>query len=98
MGPPLPELPQEDVRRAQRTILWDGVFSRFMDTMTGGAFLAGLALYLGASTFIVALIAALPFLAQVAQFPAVQLLMRARNRRRIVVLASGFARGLLLVV
>lgn len=88
----------KDVRRAQRTVLLDGVFARFMDTMTGGAFLAGLALYLGASTFVVALIAALPFLAQVAQFPTVQLLMRARNRRRIVVIASGTSRAMLLVV
>jgi MFS family permease len=86
------------VLRAQKTVLWDGVFSRFMDAMTGGAFLAGLALYLGASTMVVALIAALPFLAQVAQFPAVKILMGARDRRRIVVWASGTARSLLIVI
>lgn len=94
----MPEVPLHEVRRAQRTVLLDGVFARFMDTMTGGAFLAGLALYLGASTFVVALIAALPFLAQVAQFPTVKLLMRAQNRRRIVVIASGTSRSLMLVI
>jgi MFS family permease len=92
------EVSRDEVQRAQRTILWDGVFARFMDTMTGGAFLAGLALYLGASTFVVALIAALPFLAQVAQFPAVQLLMRAQDRRRVVVIASGIARSMMIII
>lgn len=98
MVPSLPEVSPPQRLRAKRTVLLDGVFSRFMDTVTGGAFLAGLALYLGASTFLVALIAALPFLAQVAQFPAVKLLMRARDRRRIVVVASTIARSLLFVV
>lgn len=95
--PPTPPT-AEEVALARRTILWEGIFSRFMDALTGGVFLAGIALFLGASTFVVALIAALPFLAQVAQVPSVGLLMRARNRRPIVVTASSAARSLLFVV
>lgn len=84
--------------RARRLVLVDGVFSRLMDTVTGGVFLAGLALYLGANNFTVGLIAALPFLAQVAQLPAVRSLVGEPNRKRVVVIASGLARSFLFVI
>lgn len=69
-----------------------------MDALTGGTILAGLGLFAGADNFTLALLAALPFLAQVAQLPAVALLMRWSNRRRIVVVAAGLARLLLVAI
>lgn len=76
----------------------DGAFSRLMDAWTGGIFLAGLAILAGASNLQIGVLAALPFLAQVAQLPAVHLLVRIPSRRRIVVAASAVSRALLAVL
>lgn len=86
------------LRRAKGYVLADGAFSKLMDTLTGGAFLAGLGLYLGASNFTIGLLAALPLLAQVAQLPAVMILRKVPDRRRVVVLASGAARLVLVAI
>lgn len=82
----------------RRPLLADAMLSRLMDALTGGAFLAGLGLVAGANNFGLAVLAALPFLAQVAQLPAVALLMRVSDRRRVVVVAAGIARTLLLAL
>ena len=65
----------------RRPLLVDGSLSRLMDVLTGGAFLAGLGLLAGASNLQFALLASLPFLAQVLQIPTVALLLRWKNRR-----------------
>jgi MFS family permease len=82
----------------RRMVVRDGVASRLMDTLTGGPFLAGLGLLVGASNLALGLLAALPFLAQVAQLPTLALLLRFHDRRRIVLLFCGIARTLLLAV
>lgn len=87
-----------EVERAKRTLLWDGVFARLMDTTTGGVFLAGLGLFLGADNFMIGLLASLPFFAQVAQLPTVKLLLRFQDRKRIVVACTAMARALLVLL
>ena len=84
--------------RARRTLLWDGVFARLMDTLTGGVFLAGLGLYLGANNFTIGLLASLPFFAQVAQLPTVKLLLHIQDRRSIVVGVTAAARALVVLL
>ncbi|MFO1534527.1 MAG: MFS transporter [Thermoplasmatota archaeon] len=79
------EDPDRALLRTRRLILLDGVLSRLMDSWTGGVFLAGIALLAGADNFQLGLIAALPFLAQVAQLPAVHILSTVTDRRRVVV-------------
>lgn len=69
-----------------------------MDGLTGGPFLAGLALAVGAGTPEIAFLAAMPFVAQVLQLPTVALLLRSRDRRRIVVAAAGASRAVYLVL
>ena len=69
-----------------------------MDTLTGGVFLAGLGLFLGANSFTIGLLASLPFLAQVIQFPTVKLLLHVRDRRKVVVTAAALSRTLLVVL
>ncbi|MEK6975120.1 MAG: MFS transporter [Candidatus Thermoplasmatota archaeon] len=69
-----------------------------MDSVTGGAFLAGLGVFAGADNFDLAVLAALPFLAQVAQLPAVALLLKWQDRRRITVWSAALARGLLILI
>lgn len=76
----------------------EGIFTKIMDTLTGGPFLAGLALALGASTFQIGLIAAIPFLSKIAFIPAVWVVERFRRRRLICVTSSSIGRPLLLAV
>lgn len=82
----------------RRPLLADAVLSRLMDSITGGAFLAGLGLWAGADNFGLGILAALPFLAQVVQLPAVAVLLRWQDRRRIVVWTAGLARIILLAI
>jgi MFS family permease len=88
-------LTDQDRATARRTLLWDGVFSRVMDTLTGGVFLAGLGLFLGADNFTIGVLASLPFFAQVAQLGAVKLLLHVTHRRKIVVVTTALMRLLL---
>ncbi len=82
----------------RRPLLADAVFSRLMDALTGGSFLAGLGLLVGADNLGLAVLASLPFLAQVAQLPAVAILLKWTDRRRIVLWTAGASRTLLLVI
>lgn len=76
----------------------DGVFTKIMDTLTGGPFLAGLALALGANNFQIGLVAAIPFLAKIAFIPAVWLVERVRKRRLICVVSTMLGRPFLLLI
>jgi MFS family permease len=69
-----------------------------MSTFTGGAFLVAFALKLGASNFVIGLLAAIPALAQFIQIPSIYLVERLGKRRGIVVAASGFDRTLWLFI
>lgn len=91
----MPSRIPDDVRRP---LTWDGVCSRLMDTFTGGAFLAGLGLHVGASNFVLGILASLPILAQVIQLPALALLLSIKDRRRAVVAACAVARSILAII
>lgn len=79
-----------------RALVADGVATRAMDALTGGGFLTGLALLVGAGDAQLGLLAAIPFLAQLLQLPGVLVLERWPDRRRISLLSSAAARTLLL--
>ncbi len=70
----------------------EGFLSELFVTLTGGAFLTGLAVVLGAGPVALALLAALPFLAQAGQLVAPWLERRLGGRRRFVVPALVGAR------
>lgn len=82
--------------RALRLVVYDGLASEVMATLTTGVYLTGFALELGAGNSVVGVIAAVPFLAQILQIPAVALIERWRARRTICVWASGIGRLFLL--
>lgn len=82
----------EERAQGQRTMVLEGVFSRAMEGVTGGVVLAGFALALGASDFEIGLVAAIPFLAQLAHVPAVVYLARFRDRKRLAVFGAIGAR------
>lgn len=76
----------------------DAAWASLVGTLGGGVILMGFALELGASPFVIGAIGAIPFLAQLAQLPAVVLVERIRKRRAIAVAAAGAARTLVLVL
>ena len=86
-GPGTPAL-RSDLRK----IVWEGALVNIFVVLTGGAFVTGMALMLGANDFEIGLLTALPFLAQAAQ-PLSSLLPRVNERRkRISVLGVTLAR------
>jgi MFS family permease len=90
-------LPSPDVaERASRLVLYDALSHEAMGALTTGVFLVGFAVALGASNFAIGVLAAVPFLAQLLQIPAVLLIERWRARRSVCVWASGIGRCFLL--
>jgi len=86
------------LHRALRYRGLDGVFTKTMDTLTGGPFLAGLALALGASNLQIGLIAAVPFLAKIAYIPAIFVVEHVGYRKKICVVSNLLARPLWLLI
>jgi MFS family permease len=82
--------------RASRLVLYDALSHEAMGALTTGVFLVGFAVALGASNLAIGVLAAIPFLAQLLQIPAVVLIERRRARRSISVWASGIGRCFLL--
>lgn len=81
-----------------RLVLADGLATQVMATLTGGLFLTAYALEIGASKLVIGLLAAIPFLGQLAQIPAVLLVERVRRRRPLTVAAAAAGRLALLAV
>ena len=85
--------PSRDVaERASRLVLYDALSHEAMGALTTGVFLVGFAVAIGASNFAIGVLAAIPFLAQLLQIPAVVLIERWRSRRSISVWSSGIGR------
>jgi MFS family permease len=90
--PPVPTTTE----RARRLVLYDAVAHEAMGILTTGVFLAGIAVALGASNFAIGVLAAVPFMAQLLQIPAVFVIERWRCRRCVSAWASGIGRCFLL--
>ncbi|MEJ2133540.1 MAG: hypothetical protein P8Y95_18390 [Gammaproteobacteria bacterium] len=79
-------------------IIRQGMGIQIMESLAVGAFLTAFALALGASNFVIGLLAAVPHLSQLAQIPAVYAVERIRRRRDVYVFSGWVARPMLLVV
>lgn len=91
-------LSYEETQRGLNRVVFEGMASQTMESLTKGVFLVGLALQLGASNFVVGLLGAVPFLSNLFQIPAILLVERYRDRRTIVVICSFIGRSFLLIV
>jgi MFS family permease len=84
---PAPLAPQE-VRRALRISMLEGAVANVNITITGAiggsVFLTGFAMLLGANSFQLGILGALPFIGQLFQFVGAYLEERAGNRRKLV--------------
>jgi len=85
------------IRRGLRIAVVEGAWATVHSTLTTGAFLTGFALFLGSNDIQLAVISAVPLLAQVFQIPGAWLAVRFNRRKRQVAWFSVFGRILWLV-
>lgn len=87
--------------RLQQSLPWimrNGVGIQVMETLAVGAILTAFAVKLGASNFLIGLLAAIPHLSQLAQIPAMLTVDRIPSRRKVYVWAGFVARPMFLVI
>ncbi len=82
----------EDLERGKRALVKDAAWASMVGALYGGVILVGFALELGATPWHIGLLAAIPLFAQVAQVPAIALVERLRQRRKIAVTAVSISR------
>jgi MFS family permease len=92
------EVTPEALASGRRAMVQDAAWASLVGALYGGVILVGFALELGATPFVIGLLAAIPFLSQLAQLPAVALIERLRARRRIAVLAAWGSRAIVLAL
>jgi MFS family permease len=90
------EITPEAMARGRRAMVHDAAWASLVGALYGGVILVGFALELGASPFVIGVLAAIPFLSQLAQIPGVLLIERMRERRRLAVIVVWIARLLIL--
>jgi MFS family permease len=91
-------LSYEETQSGLRKVIIEGMASQTMEALTKGVFLIGFAIELGASNFVVGLLGAVPFLSNLFQIPAVHMVEKYRNRKKIVAMSCFIGRAFLLVV
>lgn len=82
---PKATLTDEESRRGQRWLIWEGTAQMGFNSITGSGFIAAFALLLGANNFQIGMLAALPFLTMPLQLITVGLVERWRRRKLITI-------------
>jgi MFS family permease len=90
------EISPQAMARGKRAMVQDAAWASMVGAVYGGVIIVGFALEAGATPFIVGLLAAIPLVSQLAQLPAIVLIERVRQRRKIAVLVVSAARLLIL--
>jgi MFS family permease len=89
---PTDHITRTETEQGLSAVIYDGLATHALVTLTGGVFLVAYALGLGASNAVIGLIAAIPPLAELLQIPGVGIIERAGNRRLVAVVTSLAAR------
>src|SRR5688572_14299800 len=89
---PDPHISPERLERGKRDLVQDAAWASLVGALYGGVILTGFALELGASPMIIGVLAAIPFLMQIMQLPAIVLIERIRQRRKVAVVMVTAAR------
>ncbi len=82
--------------RSKSALVQDAAWASLAGSLYGGVILVGFALSLGAGPLVIGLLAAIPFMAQASQLPAIVLVERIRQRRKIALTAVTLARVFIL--
>ena len=80
---PRATLTGEDVQKSLRMMTWEGVAFGGLFSLGSGGFMSAFALALGANNFQVGILAALPFVTQIVQLPAILAIERFRARKAV---------------
>lgn len=80
---PKPTLTEEEIQGSLWWMRWVGVSNGVIQSLSSGGFMAAFALALGANNLQVGIIAALPFITQLVQIPAILAVERFRMRKAI---------------
>ncbi len=86
------------LRTALKISVIEGAFATLYTTLAGGMFLAGLALYLGANSFQIALLSGIPALVTGFSFLAGYLIRRFGSRKRLVLWTAGLGRAVFAIL
>jgi hypothetical protein len=93
---PDPEISAAERAAGERSLVLDASFASLAGALSGGVILSAFALGAGAGPLAIGVLAAIPFLSQAAQLPAIPFIERIRQRRTIGVLSLTAARGVIL--
>lgn len=91
------EITATDVKDAVPYMLGDGVAFQTMESFASGPFLVAYALILGANNLIIGVLAALPFLGNIAHIPTSYLIEKIRKRKKIALTVSILGRPMFLL-
>ena len=93
-----PPLSDRQVDRGLRVSIVEGGFAMLYATLGGGMFLTGLALWLGANSFQIALLSAIPALVTGFGFLSGYLVRRAGARKNLLIWTAGIGRSVFVVL
>ena len=93
---PDPTVTPEALEDGKRALVKDAAWASVVGGLYGGVVLIGFALQLGATPLHIGVLAAIPFFAQIAQIPAIALVERLRQRKKIAVIAVTTSRLVIL--
>ena len=82
---PVAEVSAADVERGKHWLVRDAAWASLTGSLSGGVVLVAFALALDAGPLAIGMLAAIPFLAQIAQLPGITLIERLRQRKRLAV-------------
>ncbi|HYF60777.1 MAG TPA: MFS transporter [Burkholderiaceae bacterium] len=89
---------RDELVAGMRALVRDAAWVSLTGALSGGVVLVAFALHLGAGPLEIGLLGAIPFIAQAAQLPAIMLVERVRQRKRIGVNVVLLARLLILLL
>lgn len=95
---PVSSISPEELAAGQRALVFDLAWASITGAFSGGVILVAFALALGATPLQIGLLAAIPFITQAAQLPAILLVERMRQRRKIGVLSITASRVIILSI
>ena len=81
-------LSEQEVKSSLSWLIQDGIAAQLMESLTAGPILVALALSVGASNALIGYLVALPFLANLAQFPAAYLVDKYHVRKWLAIPVS----------
>ncbi len=93
---PDPTVTPEALEEGKLALVKDAAWASMVGALYGGVVLVGFALQVGATPLHIGVLAAIPFFAQIAQIPAIALVERLRQRKKIAVIAVSTSRLIIL--